>query len=936
MTVVGSGILSSMGVTGTTQITDKVDSPHTGLFKALHSMTQGNLAIDLGATDASGAFGFSHVYTWVNGVPFVTVQGGEILHEGKRVTVADGSTLELNKPTAGAHYHWITVSSAGAFAVTLGTSDGVVPAIPTQTIPISLIKSQYDSTGDLATQFFTTSKQSNSVSIAYDNSNEYAEKGSLTASASGLLVAGTTATIVTTPFMSLGNGAVNAGALRLLEDTDNGAHYTGFKAPAAVTANTLYTLPADYPASNKILQSTDAGILSWETAAAASAVLTGSTNNTITTVTGSNAIQGEANLTFDGSTLEVTGALTTTTTATIGTDLTVTGGDITYGNSQNATLGLTATAHNVAGKPLSISAGTTTAATTNDIAGGSLTIKGGQGKGTGSGGDIIFQTANAAGGSAHSLNALATALTLSDDLSATFTGGITSTTVSNTLGATSFNDANITNVGDIALDSISSDASLVTINAPSEVANGASGGATALLIDNDDTDEIALHIEAANIDANVIQINADALTSSHGVYVESSSLTTGSAISVLSDGTALTSTVAGGLVEIIHTGATGATVNNLLYIKNDHASASGTNPLYVENDGYGAVAVFKSNGTNNDETLSLVTTDADANGGPILELFRDSASPAVADVIGVIDWQGRDDGGNKTQYAYIAVAIGDEDNTDEWSTMDFTLKTDISGTPAVGAMFRLRGGANGGFNTAFSGTSVIMGAGVVPPDANAAFFSEGAIALDEISAPTATADYGKIWTQTDNNMYFQDGAGTNTVVLKGGKHSIWVPSAAIYPSSTNGCSALTQVETTALRPDLKVLDFATGADEFAQFTVSFPKSWNEGTVTFQPFWTVTGTNTGTVKWELAGISVANDASINTVFGTQVGPAALAHSGTSNDQMVSAESGAVTITGAAADTVTYFQINRDVSDTQTGDARLLGVKVFYDIDAGNDE
>ncbi len=36
-------------------------------------------------------------------------------------------------------------------------------------------------------------------------------------------------------------------------------------------------------------------------------VLTGSTNNTITTVTGANAVQGEANLTFDGTTLAVTG-----------------------------------------------------------------------------------------------------------------------------------------------------------------------------------------------------------------------------------------------------------------------------------------------------------------------------------------------------------------------------------------------------------------------------------------------------------------------------------------------------------------------------------------------------------------------------------------------------------------------------------------------------
>ena len=49
------------------------------------------------------------------------------------------------------------------------------------------------------------------------------------------------------------------------------------------------------------------------------AVQTGSTNNTVTTVTGANAFQGEANLTFDGSTLAVTGA------GTFSTSLGVTG-----------------------------------------------------------------------------------------------------------------------------------------------------------------------------------------------------------------------------------------------------------------------------------------------------------------------------------------------------------------------------------------------------------------------------------------------------------------------------------------------------------------------------------------------------------------------------------------------------------------------------------
>ena len=82
--------------------------------------------------------------------------------------------------------------------------------------------------------------------------------------------------------------------------------------------------------------------------------------------------------------------------------------------------------------------------------------------------------------------------------------------------------------------------------------------------------------------------------------------------------------------------------------------------------------------------------------------------------------------------------------------------------------------------------------------------------------------------------------------------------------------------------------------------------------------------------------MANDASINTAFGTAVVATALAHSGTSNDMMVSAESNAVTIANAAVDTVTFFQVHRDVSaDDQSGDARLLGIKIFFTTDAAND-
>ena len=185
------------------------------------------------------------------------------------------------------------------------------------------------------------------------------------------------------------------------------------------------------------------------------------------------------------------------------------------------------------------------------------------------------------------------------------------------------------------------------------------------------------------------------------------------------------------------------------------------------------------------------------------------------------------------------------------------------------------------------------------------------------------------------------GVGGETIdglaIKTASKETIWVPAAAMYPSTTNPCSDITQVETTALRPDLKCLDFDASSDEFAQFAVAFPKSWNEGTVTYQPFWTVTGTNTGTVTWQLGGITASNDDSINTAFGTLIATTALAHSGTSNDLMVSAESSAVTIAGSpAAGDLVFFQINRDISaDNQSGDARLLGVKLFFTTDASND-
>jgi len=170
-----------------------------------------------------------------------------------------------------------------------------------------------------------------------------------------------------------------------------------------------------------------------------------------------------------------------------------------------------------------------------------------------------------------------------------------------------------------------------------------------------------------------------------------------------------------------------------------------------------------------------------------------------------------------------------------------------------------------------------------------------------------------------------------------GKQTIWIPANAMTPTTSNGCADITAVETTAARPDMYVLDFDKDADENAQFTVAFPKSWNLGTITYQVFWSGLAATTG-VSWFLQGVGMGDNETIDVVYGTAIGVDDDAQ-GAVEELLVAAESSAVTIAGTpAANDLTYFRIYRDVSagnDDMAGDARLHGVKLFYTTDALND-
>jgi hypothetical protein len=244
-------------------------------------------------------------------------------------------------------------------------------------------------------------------------------------------------------------------------------------------------------------------------------------------------------------------------------------------------------------------------------------------------------------------------------------------------------------------------------------------------------------------------------------------------------------------------------------------------------------------------------------------------------------------------------------------------------------------------------TSPKIGTNILDTNGNELInFTATGSAVNELTiANAATGVAGPVISATGETNVGININPAGTGVLKSGSaaikiagtETIFVPSSAMYGSTTNGADPQ-QVETTALRPDLKVLDFDAGTAEYAQFAIAMPKSWNLGTVTFQAFWAPGNTNTGNCIWGLQGVSVANDATADVVFGTAQ-EVTDAGGGAVEDVLVTSTSSAITIAGTPADDYyTFFQVYRDAadgSDTFTGDARLLGIKLFYTTDAAND-
>ena len=225
-------------------------------------------------------------------------------------------------------------------------------------------------------------------------------------------------------------------------------------------------------------------------------------------------------------------------------------------------------------------------------------------------------------------------------------------------------------------------------------------------------------------------------------------------------------------------------------------------------------------------------------------------------------------------------------------------------------------------------------------------FATTGSAVNEVSVTNAASSNGPILSSTggDTNIDLNlnpKGSGvlkSATAAIKiAGKETIWIPATAMYGPTTNPAD-VALVETTATRPDLNVFDFDASTKQYTQFTIGMPKSWNEGTLTYQVYWSPSTTNTGNAIFGLQGVACADSDTIDVAYGTAINVTD-AGIGTVKDQQISDESSAMTVAGSpAAGEQSYFQFFRDAadgSDTFTGECRGLGIKLFFTTDAAND-
>jgi len=174
--------ISRQGTTVSAQIADGTDAPHTGLIKALSVYSSGSYPVrtssDFNITAASAST--------------INITAGRVVRDGKLMgAITAGSNIAIGTNTAGSTYSLVVVNASNAFAVKTIADVNKVPELTAGDIPIVLVL-YTGASGTMEFQYFTTAKDENSLTIAYNGGGTtYTESGRITGDADSIDIVST-------------------------------------------------------------------------------------------------------------------------------------------------------------------------------------------------------------------------------------------------------------------------------------------------------------------------------------------------------------------------------------------------------------------------------------------------------------------------------------------------------------------------------------------------------------------------------------------------------------------------------------------------------------------------------------------------------------------------------------------------------------------------
>lgn len=162
--------------------------------------------------------------------------------------------------------------------------------------------------------------------------------------------------------------------------------------------------------------------------------------------------------------------------------------------------------------------------------------------------------------------------------------------------------------------------------------------------------------------------------------------------------------------------------------------------------------------------------------------------------------------------------------------------------------------------------------------------------------------------------------------------TIWVPAGAMIPTITNGATlGITEYATQDIM--LEYYSFIKATEQYVAFNLLMPEDYNNSTIKAKFYWTgASGCTAGdTVEWEIGGVTLPNDGSIDVAIGTQQVITDTVLAGLNGDMHITASTPATTLNGTPAlGELAHFKVSRNIggTDDMSEAAWLFGVLIQY--------